>query len=95
MERQKVTRTEINESIDQWNDQKRKLGQQLFELRQKHRYSLDYLSHRLNIPLLLLEHLEGGIGAINMGHLLHLCRFYRHHLIVEVGEPYPPLEQQN
>ena len=91
----KVPRKEIKENRSRWQEQKYKIGRQLLELRQQNGDSLQLLSHKSKIPVLILENMENGVGDLNLGNLLHLCRFYRHHLIVEIGEPYPPLEPQN
>ncbi len=90
-----VSKKEKKRNRSHWQEQRRQLGRQLFELRQKNGYSLEVMSHKSKIPLMVLEDMENGIGHLSMSILVHLCRVHRHHLIVEVGEPYPPLEQQD
>ena len=91
----RIPKKEIRENRSRWQEQKYKIGRQLFELRQQNGDSLQLLSHKSKIPVLILENMENGVGDLNLGNLLHLCRLYRYNLIVEIGEPYPPLEPQN
>ena len=38
----------------------REIGQQIYELRRQHRMSLDVLSHKVNVPPIIIE--RWGIG---------------------------------
>ncbi len=90
-----VSKKEIKKNRNRWKEQRCQLGRRLFELRQQNGYSLELLSHKSKIPMMILEDIENGIGHFSLSVLIHLCRVYRHHLIIEIGEPYPPLEQQD
>ena len=40
----------------------REVGQQIYELRRQHRISLDVLSHKANVPPIIIERWEIGKG---------------------------------
>ncbi len=89
-----VSKKEIKKNRNRWKEQRCQLGRRLFELRQEKGYSLELLSHKTHIPLMILENMENGFGDLNLGILLHLCRVYRYNLILKIGEPYPPLKHE-
>lgn len=49
----------------------REIGQQIYELRRQHRISLDVLSHKANVPPIIIERWEIGKGYLDL-YYLHL-----------------------
>lgn len=59
-----------------WRKSRQEIGAELFRLRSSANMTLTELSHGVNMPVTLLDHMETGFERFDLDSLLRLARFY-------------------
>ncbi len=60
----------------------REIGQQIYELRRQHRMSLDVLSHKANVPPIIIERWEIGKGYLDLYYLHLIAAVFDKHIVI-------------
>ena len=60
----------------------REVGQQIYELRRQHRISLDVLSHKANVPPIIIERWEIGKGFLDIYYLYLIAAAFEKRVVI-------------
>ena len=60
----------------------REVGQQIYELRRQHKMSLEILSHKANVPPILIERWEIGKGYLDIYYLNLIAAAFEKRVVI-------------
>ena len=60
----------------------REVGQQIYELRRQHKMSLEILSHKTNVPPILVERWEIGKGFLDIYYLYLIAAAFEKRVVI-------------